>query len=112
VLGALFGRKTLSTSTLGRATTAARGMGRTMKESQDIDRARESLAAAQQQKADLEAQVQGEIAALGGALDPLNEGLDKVTLKPKRTEVAVQVVALAWVPAWKDAEGRLTPAYR
>ena len=112
VLGALFGRKTLSASTLGKATTTARGMGRTMKESQDIDRARETLDAAQQQKAELEAQAQAEIAQLGGALDPLTEPLEPVTLKPKRTELSVQLVALVWVPMWSDAEGRLTPAYR
>ena len=41
-----------------------------MKESQDIDRAKESLAAAQRQKADFEAQVQAEVQQLGGALDP------------------------------------------
>ncbi len=112
VLGALFGRKTLSASTLGKATTTARGMGRTMKESQDIERARESLAAAQQQKAELEAQVQADIDALSGAADPLGEALESVVLKPKRTAVTVQLVALAWAPVWKDAEGRLTPAYR
>ena len=112
VFGALFGRKALSASTLGKATTAARGVGRTMKESQDIERARQTLAAAEQQKAELEAQAQADIDALGGALDPLGETLEPVTLKPKRTEVTVQMVALAWVPVWKDAEGRLTPAYR
>jgi hypothetical protein len=112
VLGALFGRKAISASTLGKATTAARGMGRTMKESQDIERARESLAAAQQQKADLEAQVHAEVQQLGGALDPASEPLDPVSLKPKRTELTIQLVALAWTPFWQDAEGRLTPAYR
>ena len=112
VLGALFGRKTLSSSTLGRATTTARGMGRTMKESQDIDRAREALAAARQKKTDLDAQVQAEISELGNALDALAEPLESVTLKPKRTELSVQLVALAWAPVWADAQGRSTPAYR
>jgi hypothetical protein len=112
VLGALFGRKAISASTLGKATTAARGMGRTMKESQDIERARESLTAAQQQKADLEAQVQAELQQFDGAWDPAREPLETVTLRPKRTELTVQLVALAWVPCWRDAEGRLTPAYR
>ena len=112
VLGALFGRKTLSASTLGRATTTARGVGRTMKESQDIDRARETLTAAQQQKTELDAQLQADIMALGGTMDPLGEALESVALKPKRASLEVQVVALAWVPFWKDAEGRLTPAYR
>jgi hypothetical protein len=112
VLGALFGRKTFSTSTLGRATTAARGVGRSMKESQDIDRAKETLAAAQQQKRDLEADIQAELGALGGAMDPLTETMMPFVLKPKRTEVSVQLVALAWAPAWEDAQGSRTPAYR
>ena len=112
VLGALFGRKTLSTSTLGRATTAARGVGRTMKESQDIDRAKETLAASQQQKSDLEADIQAEVGALGGAMDPLTETLTPFVLKPKRTDVSVQLVALAWAPVWEDDRGGRTPAYR
>ena len=40
-LGALLGRKAISTGTLGRATTAARGMGRSMKEAEDVKRAGE-----------------------------------------------------------------------
>jgi hypothetical protein len=112
VLGALFGRKTLTTSTLGRATTAARGVGRSMKESQDIARAQDSLGAIEQQKADLEAQVQSEIDALGSAMDPLKEAFEPLVIRPKRTEVAVQFVALAWAPTWIDGQGRRTPAYR
>jgi Sec-independent protein translocase protein TatA len=112
VLGALFGRKKLSASTLGKATTTARGMGRTMKESEDIGRAQESLEAARAQKADLEAQVQADVDALGGTMDPATEVLDAVTLKPKRTDLSVQVVGLAWAPEWVDTQGQRTPAYR
>ncbi|MCX6549912.1 MAG: ATP-binding protein [Acidobacteria bacterium] len=112
VLGALFGRKTLSTSTLGRATTTARGVGRTMKESQDIELAKQTLAAAQQQKSELEASIQADVAALGGAMDPLTETLAPLMLKPKRTDVAVEIVALAWVPVWQDTSGGCTPAWK
>ena len=112
VLGALLGRKTFSTSTLGRATTAARGIGRSMKESQDVARAKEALGAAERQRADLEAQIQAEVGALGGAMDPLTEALEHLVLRPKRTEVTVQLVALAWAPVWVDEAGRRTPAYR
>ena len=44
VLGTLFGRKSITVGTLGRATTAARGMGRMMKETSDVKRAAESAA--------------------------------------------------------------------
>jgi len=40
LLGAFVGRKAISYSTLGRATTTLRGAGRTLKETQDIERAR------------------------------------------------------------------------
>ena len=112
VLGALFGSRKLSTSTLGRATTAARGVGRSVKEGQDIARAQDSLGAIQQQKAELEAQVQAEVDALGGAMDPLKETLEPIVIRPKRTELNVQLVALAWAPVWLDEQGRRTPAYR
>jgi hypothetical protein len=112
VLGALFGSRKLSTSTLGRATTAARGVGRSVKESQDIARAEESLGAIQQQKAELEAQIQTDVDALGGAMDPLKETLEPIVIRPKRTELNVQLVALAWAPVWLDGQGRRTPAYR
>ena len=45
LLGALLGRKAVSAGTLGRATTAARGVGRSMKEAADIKRAGESVEA-------------------------------------------------------------------
>jgi hypothetical protein len=112
VLGALFGSRKITTSTLGRATTAARGVGRSMKESQDIARAQESEAALEQQKADLEAEIQTEVASLGGAMDPLKETLEPLVLRPKRTDVSVQLVALAWAPVWLDDQGRRTAAYR
>jgi hypothetical protein len=110
VLGALFGRKAVSTATLGRATTAARGVGRSMKEQQDIARAKETLDATQQQKADLEAQIQSELDAVSSSLDPAAETLAKVAVKPKRTDITVQTVGLAWVPFVKDRSGGLTRA--
>lgn len=98
VLGALLGRKAASAATLGRATTAARGVGRAMKEQQDIQRARETAAAAQQQKADLEALIERELNALTAALDPQGEALVALPVRPKRTDITVQAVGLAWVP--------------
>ncbi|MDR7417897.1 MAG: ATP-binding protein [Armatimonadota bacterium] len=98
ILGAFLGRKPVSTGTLGRATTAARGASRSYKEAQDVQRAKETVASLQQQLADLEAQVQAEIAAAAGVLDPLADPLERVVVKPKRTGVIVQAVGLAWTP--------------
>ena len=97
MLGALFGRKTISMSTISRATTAARGIGRTMKESEDVTRANESLAEVQQDKADMEARMQAEITALDSGTTAATETFETLSIKPKRTGVQVQLVALTWV---------------
>jgi len=101
VLGAFLGRKSVSLSTLGRATTAARGVGRTMKEAGDVQRAEASMEELRQQHADLEAQLQAEIAALDTAFNPVTEQLEKVQVRPKRADVTVGLVALAWMPTWR-----------
>jgi hypothetical protein len=110
VLGALFGRKKFSTSTLGRATTAARGVGRTMKESEDIARAEQSVIVLQKQLATLEEQLQLEIKELAERIDPQVEVFDFVEIRLKKTNINVKPVSLVWVPHWKDPHGNVKPA--
>ena len=110
ILGAFLGRKAISASNIGRATTAIRSAGRVMKESQDVGVADENVAALQQQLADLEAQFKSESEALAAATDPLNEKLETISIKPAKSNIAVKLVTLAWTPPWRDATGGLTPA--
>jgi hypothetical protein len=98
LLGAVFGRKTVSASTLGRATTAARGVSRTMKESADVKRAAESVEGVQQQIAALEAELAEQVAAIEASMT--SSPLQSLTIAPKRTGITVQLVALVWVPYW------------
>jgi hypothetical protein len=111
LLGAFLGRKTLSAANLGRATTAARGVGRAMKESQDVARVGETVEALQQQLTHLESQLQGEIAALEVSTDPLTEKFETVTLKPKKTNIAVRLLSLVWLPFWQQGSGSLSSAW-
>jgi len=97
VLGALLGRKAVSASTLGRATTAVRGVGRSVKETQDVGRAREKLAAAQEELKALENELTEEIAALTAG-DAGAAAIETIEVKPKRGGVDVRLVALAWKP--------------
>jgi hypothetical protein len=100
LLGALFGRKVLSTATLGRATTAARSVGRSRRESQDVARASENLEAMKQQLADLDAAFRAETEALAARIDATTAKLETTSVRPKRTNIAVRLVALAWSPEW------------
>ena len=98
LLSSFLGRKRTSLTTLGRATTAARGVSRSMKESQDVGRAEDNVAAVTQKIADLEAEFQAETAALENTFDPQTEPLEKVSLKPTKANIAVKLVTLAWAP--------------
>jgi hypothetical protein len=111
LLSSFMGRKSINMSTLGRATTAARGVGRTMKESQDVGRAEESVASITQQLADLDAQFKEETSALETSVDPQTEKLEKVSLKPTKTNISVKLLTLCWAPYWQDSQGQATPAW-
>jgi hypothetical protein len=111
LLSSFLGRRRTSLSTLGRATTAARGVSRSMKEAQDVDRAEDNVAAISQRVADLEAEFQAETAALERSFDPETEKFETVSLKPTKANIAVKLVTLAWAPYWRDAQGRTTPAW-
>ena len=111
VLGALFGRKKLSVSTMSRAGTAMRGATRAGKEAGDVTRATESAAAAREALLELEQQVAAEIAAVGEGGAALSEALEEIALKPKASDIHVQAIGLAWAPFSRTAEGRLMPAW-
>ncbi|MDQ3212027.1 MAG: ATP-binding protein [Acidobacteriota bacterium] len=97
LFGALLGRKMASTSTLGRATTAVRGVGRSMKESSDVQRAAESAGAVRARQEQLASQLQEEARIIAARFDQAAD-LEHVTLLPKRGQVVVQLLALAWDP--------------
>jgi hypothetical protein len=111
ILGAFLGRKTISATNIGRATTAIKSAGRVMKESQDVGHAEENVAVLQQQLADLEAQFKSESDALAAATDPLNEKLEAISIKPTKANIAVKLVALAWTPQWRDSKGMTMSAW-
>ena len=107
ILGAFLGRKAVSAGSIGRATTTARGVGRSMKESQDVGRAEENVAALQQQLAELESQFKSEMDALAARFDPATEQLETIAMRPKKTDIKMQAIALAWVPQWQSDSGQV-----
>jgi hypothetical protein len=111
LLGSILGRKKTGLGTLGRATTAARGVSRSMKEAEDVDRAEENVAAIAQKLTDLEEEFKAEAASLERSFDPQTEELGKVSLKPKKVNIDVKLVALAWAPHWHDTQGGVKPAW-
>lgn len=111
LLGALLGRKAVSSSTLGRAATTARAGTRAWKEAQDVARATETVETLRGKLAELEAQLAAEVAKIESAIDPTTEALETVAIRPKKTNIAVPLMALCWAPYWRDPDGNLTPAF-
>jgi hypothetical protein len=112
VLGAIFGRRTFGTSTLGRATTTMRDVGRSIDESGDVKRADQAVEAAKQKLAELDAQQQAEIDALKAKMDPDSEPLERVLVRPRKGDIAVDALGLVWMPHWRDASGSMTGAWQ
>ena len=79
-----------------------------MKESGDVKRAAESVASVQQQIDDLEAELREQTATV--ELKMAGGPLETLTISPKKTGIAVQLVALTWMPFWDDGRGGRTPA--
>jgi hypothetical protein len=110
-LGFLFGRKTISKTSINSAATAARSVTRAYKQSQDVNLIEQNVTAAQQQLNDLNAQLQTEIDAIQARIDPATEAFEPISIKPKKTDISVRVFTLAWAPYRKDPQGQITPAH-
>ncbi|OQX83960.1 hypothetical protein B6D60_09855, partial [candidate division KSB1 bacterium 4484_87] len=111
LLGAFLGRKAVSRSTVGRATTAARGASRAMKEAKDVERAKMKLENLQQQMEELQEELAREIEDIKIEFDNLTEDLEVVELKPKKSDISVSFVSLVWVPYWQDEKGGIQAAF-
>ena len=96
LLGAVLGRKSVSMSTLGRATTAARGVSRSMKEASDIAQAQERQREAEAELKEIEAELEREVQELQNAGPDVV--IETTEVKPKKTGVDVRLVALVWKP--------------
>ncbi len=95
LLGALFGGG--RRSAVGRVGTAVRSAGRAVQEQQDVSRAAETVAAVQAQLDELNGKLQAEIDAVTG-VDASSLALEEVKIRPKVSDVRVELVTLTWLP--------------
>jgi hypothetical protein len=98
LLGALFGGGRRASS-LGKAASAARSVGRIGKERTDVAHAEADLTALRGQYEALEAELEAEVAALEAGYDPATVAIEAVAIKPRKADLAVSDVALVWRPA-------------
>ena len=111
VLGAFLGRKAVSSSTVGKAATAAKSAGRVAQQREDVERAKETVEALEKQLADLQAEFETETEKLAAKIDPMTEEMTTVVVKPRKADISVQLVTLVWAPHWDDEEEGLVVAW-
>jgi hypothetical protein len=113
ILGAFLGggRKLGSRTNIGHAASSAKSVARTMQQAEDVGRAKDELAAFEQQLKDLQERFNQEAAELQSRIDPQNETFESVIVRPKKTDISVQLIALLWAPYWQDSLGNINRAW-
>jgi Skp family chaperone for outer membrane proteins len=111
VLGAILGRKAITKTSVGRATTAAKAATRAAQQRGDVSQAASSFDALRQKHDDLQAKFQAEIEAMAAALRPEALALEPLPIRPRKTDITVEKVVLAWMPYQVGSEGRAEAVY-
>jgi hypothetical protein len=109
ILGAVLGRKRLSTTTAGRIGTAVKTAGGMGKEAGDVARAEETVARVETELAELNAQMEQEVADLDTAFDAQHAELEEILVRAVASNVGVRFVGMLWVPHRRTADDRLVP---
>jgi len=109
VVGALFGRKLASRTNVGRAASVARGIGRAADERGDVARAAERVEQIDARIAELEAQIEQEVAALAGRAE--DAALEELRVAPRKADLEVEPLVLVWTPWRVGANGEAEPAF-
>jgi hypothetical protein len=111
ILGAFLGRKAISSTNIGRATSAARSAGRIGKESGDVDRAGENLEVVQARRKELQQQFDTDVAAIDRGFDASTVALRRVQVTPRKSDLAIGEIGLVWTPWRRGVDGFPAPAF-
>lgn len=98
LLGAFLGKSRISKTSVRSVASAAKDLGRSAKESSDAGRAAENLEAFRQELDALKAQAEADIQSLQARMDPMAEEFARIVIRPKKTNVSVKLLSLAWRP--------------
>ena len=111
LMGALFGRKTLSVSNARRAGTSMRAFGRSGKEKSDIDRAKDSLEDVMVKYEELEEQFEQDVDELTEKLSVDNMEFEELSIPPRKSDISIEEFGVCWLPFIVDSSGIADPAY-
>ncbi len=111
VLGAFLGKKTASKANVGKATSAAKAASKAIQQSGDLGTAQSELDRALESFTNLELEFQEEVEHQEAKLRPDTLALEAIELTPRKTDITIEQVVLAWTPWTATAGGELVAAY-
>jgi hypothetical protein len=111
LLSSFLGKKKVSASSLGRATTAMRGASRTLKEQGDVNRSKETVETYKTHLAELEQAFEAETAELATRFDPASLELVPLEIRPTKQDILVKALLLVWMPYIQTTAGQQMPAW-
>jgi hypothetical protein len=98
VIGAILGRKAASATNIGRAASSMRSASRSARQQADVAHAEESLATLEERRRTIEDEVEAELERIRLESSPDRLQLEELEVPPRKTDVVVDDVVLAWVP--------------
>ena len=111
VLGALFGRKVGSVTNVTRAGSVIKSATAAASEAGDIRAAEEQFAALLKEREELNATVEAEISEIQHQFDTDVMKFDSLEITPRKTDTAIDRVALLWLPYMDDGTGTIHRAF-
>jgi hypothetical protein len=99
VIGALLGRKMASSTNIGKAASSMRSASRAARQQADVAHAEESLASLEERRLTLEDEIATELDRVRMETAPERIELEEVEIPARKSDIVVEDVVLAWVPA-------------
>lgn len=97
ILGAVLGKR-VTKGTISQAGTSMRRIGKVTKDSQSAEYAEEDCQSIQQQLNDVQSQLDQEIDRVPKSVDPAIIKLDEIKIKPRKSDISIEKIALIWWP--------------
>lgn len=111
LLGALFGRKKLSSTNVSRIGSTVRSASRAADQRSDIQHAQAEVEQLQQDFAKLEQDLEKEIDNIRHKYSDEQLTITDYEVSPRKSDITVESVDLLWLPHLCEESGRLTPAF-
>jgi hypothetical protein len=111
VLGALFGRKTISATSMSRASSSMRAATRAMDQRSDIKRAEDNAQSVQDEIESLNSELQAQLEKLKESLGEGAVKIEEYEVRPRKGDISVDELSLLWLPFTPSAKGTLQIAY-